>query len=386
MIERVGTYYYFFPTYKQGKKILWNGLDRDGFKFTDHIPEAIRKRTDNTEMLIETINGSILQIVGTDRYDSVRGTNPIGCIFSEYSYQDPNAWNTVRPILAENGGWAVFNYTPAGDNHGKDLFELAQQSKGWFCQRLTVDDTHVITPEMLQQEKEEIVRQNGDDSLFMQEYYCSFDAPVVGSYYGKWMTEAEREGRVLDFGYETNIPVHTVWDLGVGDAMSIWFVQIAGNEIRLIDYMESEGEGLNYYFKEMREKPYVYGRHIAPHDIKVTEMTSGITRIDTASSLGVNFEVAPNVPIDDGIQAVRSILNRCYFHKTNCERGISALKNYKKLFDDKRKTYKNAPDHDWSSHAADAFRYLAVSGLDGGAGNGNPEVYNSKVRTTPSIW
>ncbi len=360
MFERVGAYYYFFPTYKQGKKILWNGIDKEGFKFMHHLPVELRKRTDNTEMLVEMKNGSIFQIIGTDNMDSIVGTNPIGCVFSEYALQDPQAWDFIRPILAENGGWAIFNYTPRGHNHGKELFDLAEKSDNWFCQLLTVDDTGVIPKDVLEQERDEMGQRTGNDALFMQEYYCSFEAPVEGAYYGSQILQAEKDGRITNVPYDPIIPVDTYWDLGVGDSTAIWFVQNVGMEVRIIDYYETSGEGLPHYIKVLQERNYVYGTHNAPHDIKARELTSGKSRLETASSLGINFRVIPNHSIEDGIEAARNIIARCWFDKDKASRGVSVLKSYHKEWDEKNKTWKDHPTHDWSSHGADAFRYLAI--------------------------
>jgi len=360
-VERVGAYYYFFPTYKQGKKILWDGRDRDGFKFLDHIPVEIRKRTNDTELKIELINGSIIQIIGTDNIDSIVGTNPVGCVFSEYALQDPQAWSFIRPILAENGGWAVFNYTPRGNNHGKRIYDLAVESDSWFAQKLTVEDTNVIPVDVLENEKKEMFAQTGNDSLFEQEYYCSFDVPVQGAYYGQQLVDAEKDNRITNVPYDPSLPVHTAWDLGIGDSNAIWFLQTVGQEIRVIDYYETSGESMAYYVKYLQEKKYVYGNHYAPHDIEVRELSTGKTRKETASSLGINFVVAPRLPVDDGIDAVRNLLARCWFDKENCERGLDALKSYHKVFDEDNQMYKNRPEHDWSSHGSDAFRTFAVA-------------------------
>jgi phage terminase large subunit len=362
MVERVGSYFYFFPTYNQGRKILWQGMDRDGFKFMHHIPMELIKRVDNTQMLVELTNGSILQIVGTDNIDSIVGTNPVGCVFSEYSLQNPRAWDFIRPILAENGGWAIFNYTPRGNNHGKALFDMASgDPEHWFCQKLTVDDTHVIRPDVLEQERAEIIKKDGNDALFQQEYYCSFDVPIQGAYYGSQLILAEKEKRIANVPWETSLPVNTYWDLGVGDSTAIWFVQTSGMEVRIIDYYETNGEGLAHYIKILREKPYTYGDHYAPFDINVTELGTGKTRLHTAQELGINFRVVPKVPPDDGIDKARSLLSRCWFDKTKTERGLDALKSYHKEWDEENKVYKNRPNHDWSSHGADAFRYFAVA-------------------------
>lgn len=381
MYERVGAYYYFFPTYNQGKKILWDGMDRNGFKFTDHIPQVLRKRTDNTNMLIETLNGSIFQVIGTDKIDSIVGTNPVGCVFSEYSLQNPAAWDFIRPILAENGGWAIFNYTPRGKNHGYYLYAMAKTNPKWFVSHLTVDDTNAISKEILEQERSEIVAKDGNDALFMQEYYCSFDVPIQGAYYGSQLVEAEKTRRVTHVPYDPVLKVHTAWDLGVGDSTSIWFYQAIGQEIRFIDYYETNGEGLPHYAKVLQDKGYVYGDHFAPHDIEVRELGTGKSRSETAKSLGINFRTVPNLPIDDGINAVRNLLPRCWFDEDKCEKGLSALRSYHKEFDEKNGMYKNRPHHDWASHGADAFRYFAVSFNGGGSVDVQAVSQRNKVLT-----
>jgi phage terminase large subunit len=364
MLERVGAYYYFFPTYAQGKKILWEGADRTGFRFLDHIPKELRVRTDNGEMLIELKNGSIFRVVGTDKIDSVVGTNPIGCVFSEYALQNPNAWSFIRPILQENGGWAVFNYTPRGDNHGRTLFEAAQSRDGWNVHLLTAKDTGVFTPEQLEQERRELIEEHGDaegQALFDQEYMCSFDAPVVGSYYGSLMRQAEDQGRIMSIPYDPLVPVDTWWDLGVGDSTAIGFVQQVGNEIRAIDYYETNGEGIPHYAAVLRSKGYSYNRHIAPHDIEVRELGSGRSRREVAKEHGINFTVSPRQSLEDGIEATRILLPRIFWDKEKTEQWRSALKNYHKEFDDKKKVYRDRPEHDWSSHAADMTRYGAIA-------------------------
>lgn len=361
MYERKGGYYYIFPTYKQGKKVIWNGMDRDGYKFTDHIPRNIRRRTDNTEMFIETDNGSTFQIVGSDNIDAIMGANPVGCVFSEWSLQNPSAWDYMRPILAENNGWAVFIYTPRGKNHGWTTLEIARAyPKEWYSEVLTVEDTHAIAEEVLYQERMEIIKKDGNDALYMQEYMCDFEVPIQGAYYAEQLMVAEREGRITGVPYDPATAVHTFWDLGMDDSMTIWFMQVAGREFHLIDYYESSGEGIKYYVKHLQEKPYVYGKHYAPHDIKVRELGTGKSRLETAKSLGIDFEVALRLEVDDGIEAVRNILNRCWFDKVKCERGISALRSYHKEWDEDNQVFKKKPEHDWSSHGADAFRTFAV--------------------------
>jgi hypothetical protein len=361
MYERVGGYYHFFPTYRQGKKVIWNGMDRNGYRFTDHIPKALRKRVDNTDMLIETNNGSIYQVVGTDKIDLVVGANPIGCVFSEWSLQNPAAWDYMRPILAENNGWAVFIYTPRGKNHGFTILQTAIAfPKIWYSEVLTVENTKAIPEQILTQEHLEIIRKDGNDALYQQEYMCSFEVPIQGAYYAQQLMVADDEGRISGVPYDPATAVHTAWDLGIDDSMSIWFFQVVGQEFHFIDYYESSGEGINFYIKYLKEKRYVYGNHYAPHDIKVRELSTGKSRFETAKNLGIRFEIVPKLSLEDGIDAVRNVLNRCWFDKIKCDKGLSALRSYHKEWDEDNQVFKSKPEHDWSSHGADAIRTFAV--------------------------
>jgi hypothetical protein len=359
-LKRKGLYWHLLPTYNQGRKIVWDGMTRDGRSFLEHFPKELWANVNNTDMRLELKNGSIYQVVGTDNVDRLVGSNPVGVVFSEYSLQDPRAWDLVRPILAENGGWAMFIYTARGRNHGYDLFNMANRNERWFCQRLSVDDTAVLNQEAIDEEREAGM----PEELIQQEFYCSFDAPLVGSYYGSLMAKALAEERIKNVPYEPRLEVHTSWDLGMGDSTAIIWFQQFGNEYRIIDYYENQGEGIPHYVKIVREKDYIYGRHIAPHDIKVREMGTGKSRFEVARDLGLRFDICPNIQIDDGIEAARSIIPRCYFDEKKCTILVEALRQYRKDYDEKNKVYKNRPLHDWSSHGADAFRYLALGTRD----------------------
>lgn len=382
MWERKGSYFYIFPTYKQAKKTIWYGMDRGGFKFTDHFPRELRKRTDNGEMLIEYTNGSIFQLVGSDNIDSLMGTNPVGCVFSEWSLQNPAAWDYLRPILAENGGWAAFIYTPRGKNHGFTTLQTARAYPDtWYSAVSTVEDTKAIDWAVLAQEREEMLRKDSTGALYEQEYMCSFEVPIQGSYFGTQMMEAEKAGRITSVPYDMNTFVNTAWDLGMDDSMTIWFYQVVGQEIRFIDYLSGSGEGINYYIQELIKKNYVYGDHYAPHDIAVRELGTGKSRLEVAKSLGINFRVVPRLDIHDGIQAVRNILNRCWFDKVKCEKGIDCLHSYHKEWDEDNQVFKNKPEHDWASHGADSFRYFAVAHKD--IINSGQSVVRNKINDDP---
>jgi phage terminase large subunit len=384
-VERVGGYYYFFPTYKQGKKILWEGIDKDGFRFIHHFPKQLIESIDNTEMKIRFVNGSLFQIIGIENIDSVVGTNPVGCVFSEYSLQNPKGWDFIRPILAENGGWAIFNWTPRGKNHAYDLEEMAKADpEHWFIHVLTVDDTKIISPEVLEQERREIIAKHGDDALFRQEYYCSYTAAIMGAYYAKQYEEAERAGRFTNVPYDSALPVHTVWDLGIDDAMAVGFYQAVGLERRKIDYLEVTGQGLPQVIKAIKEKPYIYGKHFAPHDIKVRELGTGKSRLEVAESLGIKFELVPNISVQDGIEAGRRFFLKLWVDKTNCKDWLRAIPQYTKEYDEDKHIFKDKPRHDWTSHGADEHRYAAL--VEDQMTNEEPKDYNQPEPEPASLY
>ena len=278
------------------------------------------------------------------------------------------AWEYIRPILLENGGWAAFDYTPRGKNHGYDLWNMASHNPDWYTSRLTVDDTRredgqpVITPEMIESERREGV----SEEIIQQEYYCSFEGVMEGAYYGRQMADAEADGRITRVPWEESIGVETWWDIGVGDSTAIWFTQSVGREVHVIDYMEASGESLSYYAKALQSRPYVYKAHHGPHDLQVREWASGgedgrpRSRIEVAKSLGIDFHIVPNLSLDDGINAARSMIPRCWFDREKCKRGLDALSSYHKDYDSKLKVFRSYPAHDWSSHGSDAYRYLSV--------------------------
>lgn len=357
MQQNVGIYYYFYPTYTQGKKALWEGIGKDGFRYINHFPkELLDGKPNDTEMKIRYKNGSLFQIIGTEDIDRVVGTNPRGCVFSEYSLQSPKAWEYIRPILRENGGWAIFNYTPRGKNHGFDLFEMASKNPSWFVQRLTIFDTKVLTEVDIQEERDAGMTED----MIQQEFYCSFTAAIMGSYYWTQYDEAEKTGRFGNVPYQVGLPVYTVWDLGIADSMAIGFYQLAGQEIHKIDYYEKTGEGFAHFAKVLQDKGYVYGKHFAPHDIKARELSTGKTRQEGAKALGIDFEVVPEIGVQNGIDLARGIFKRLWVDSEKCKDWLKLIPQYTKEWDEDKKIFKDRPLHDWTSHGADEFRYAAV--------------------------
>ena len=364
---------YVYPTSIMGRGHLWEALDREGFRFINHIPDEIRAdKPNDTRMIIKVKNGSdtpsMFQVSGANDPDSLRGGNPKLFVYSEWADHDPYTWDVSEPILRENDGIAVFNTTPKGDNHARALLEFAKGHPKWWVQILTVDDTGVFTKKQMEAIRDDAIRRfeaqgrSKEEALsyIEQEYYCSFDSPVIGSYYGAAIKRAEEDGRITNVPHDETLPVYTAWDLGVDDSMSIWFFQIVGMEIRFIDYYENSGEGLSHYALEMQERNYIYSTAFAPHDIKVREIGTGKSRLEVGRKLGIKFRAVPRLSIDEGINAGRTIFNQCYFDKKKCHRGIQALKNYKKDWDEKNMVYRRGPLHNWASHGADAFRTFAV--------------------------
>jgi hypothetical protein len=354
--ERPGLYWHVLPTYRQGRKIVWDGLTGKGRSFLSHWPDELIVRKRDDEMSVWLANGAIWQIIGADDVDRLVGANPVGVVFSEYSLCEPRIWDFLRPILAENGGWALFIYTPRGRNHAYKLRKMAEEHKSWFFQILTVDDTKAIDEEAIEDER----TAGMPEELIQQEFYCSFDAPLVGSYFGDQITTAAKENRITKVPWEPTKPVSTAWDLGIGDATSIWFFQQVAMEIRFIDYYEHHGVGLEHYSKILQEKPYTYNEHLVPHDAQVRELGTGKSRLEVARSLGLRMRVVPKLSLDDGIQAVRAILPRSWFDEERTEDGVQALREYRKEWDSLTETFRNKPRHDWTSHAADGIRTAAV--------------------------
>lgn len=362
MLKRVGVYFYLLPTYAQGRKIVWEGIDGEGFKMIDHIPVSLRKRMDNQEMMIELVNGSIFRVVGTDKIDRVVGTNPVGCVFSEFSLQDPKAWDYISPILRENGGWAGFNFTPRGKNHAYHLLKYAQENReSWFTSVKSARDTKAIKVKDLDEERRMVVAKYGDDAVFRQEFMVEFVGIAQGAYYQGALDNAVKEGRVTQVEYDDDYPVHTAWDIGLHDITSIWFYQVVDGKYYIIDYLEDNNKSFKEYVQVIKQKPYVYGTHHFPHDMAQREFSSNESRFKIMKRLLPNIKILKRSAVADGIEASREMLARCYIDETKCARGLDCLYEYKREWSDKNQTYKDKPVHNWASHGADAFRYMSIA-------------------------
>ena len=358
---RVGVYWHVFPYLNQARRAIWNGRTKEGVPFMDAFPEPLIKNKSNHEMSLYLKNDSVYQIMGADDPNRLVGSNPVGVIFSEWALMDPNAWKLISPILAENDGWAVFIFTPRGENHGLDTLNEAKRNKNWFWSHETAVSLKVLSPGRLQEARDEL----GDEALFQQEMMTSFETPVQGAYYAKQMRRLSKDKRITEVPIDTRLPVHTAWDLGMNDETTIWFFQQYRAEVRIVDYYANSGESLAHYAQVLKRKSdeagYTYGDTHLPHDVVVREMGTGKTRLDTLRDLGIRGRAGPKLPIEDGIEAVRNLLPRCWFDRTKTHEGLNALRSYTKEWDTEKATYKNRPLHNWASHAADSFRYLAIA-------------------------
>ena len=340
---------YIAPFYSQAKAVAWD--------YALHYSRSIPNIAVNvSELRIDYPNGGRLRLFGADNYDAMRGLYFDDVVLDEPADFPANAWPTViRPALADREGRATFIGTPKGKNEFWDIYDNARKDDTWYCEVFRASQTGVL-PQM---ELNEALKTMGPDR-YDQEFECSFEAAIIGAYYGKEMREAETEGRICRVPHEPGVPVVTAWDLGVSDSTAIWFAQFVGKERRIIDYYEASGVGLDHYAKVISEKPYLYETHILPHDVRVRELGSGKSRIEMLNALGISkIDIAPQLSIEDGIQAARLFIKTAWFDD-GIGRGLESLRQYQRDWDEKGKTWRSRPRHDFTSHGADAFRYLCI--------------------------
>ena len=345
-------YAYIAPTYGQAKRVAWDYL----VKYTTPLGG-----TNNISELRVDFWGRRIQLYGSDNPDSLRGQFFDGVIIDEVGDQNPKIWtDIVRPALTDRKGWCLFIGTPKGHNHFKELRDRAEKEEGWGLLEFKASETGVVDETELKAAKNEM----GEDK-YRQEFECSFDAAVEGSYYGQMLNELEEKKHMQEIPREELSRTFTAWDLGMGDSTSIWVAQLVGTEVRLIDYYENHGVGLDHYVKWIKDNDYSKAEHILPHDVRVRELGTGKSRLEMLEDSGLEVKIAPRMGLDDGIQAVRRLLPRCWFNVPKVQNGLNCLRNYRRDYDEKRKIFYERPLHDWSSHGSDSFRYLAL-GLDEG--------------------
>ncbi len=383
-MTRVGGMFHMLPEYAQARKAIWTAVNPHTGKrrIDEAFPHLIRENTNEQEMFIRFKNGSTWQVVGSDNFDRLVGVSVAGMTFSEWATANPAAWAYLAPVVAENNGWALFITTPRGRNHAYNTLKLAQADRNWFAEVSPISSTRAISNEIVEEQRREyraLFGIDAGDALIDQEFYCSFEAAILGSYYGRDMADAETAGRVGEVKVWEGLPVHTAWDLGVSrgsDTMVFWFFQIVPAEsgraqVRVVDYYAASGMAIKHYADVIKqraeERGYQRGNAWVPHDAKVPEMTSSgkdgraKQRIEVMIEEGLNPKLVPDHKVADGISAVRQIIARCHWDAERCADGIEALKQYQHEWDPEARIFKDTPKKDWSTHPADAFRYLAMA-------------------------
>lgn len=388
-MQRVGSYWHLLPEAAHARKAIWSAINpHTGMRRIDEaFPLALRKTTREQEMFIEFINGSTWQVGGSDRYNTLVGSSPAGVVFSEWALANPAAWAYVRPIMLENGGWACFITTPRGHNHAERMLKAAQKMPGAFADVSTVANTGIFTPEALEQERLALIDEYGLDfgqSMFDQEYHCSFEAAILGAFYTAWIVQIKAEKRITDVSVDSELPVHFAFDLGRSDDTSIWAFQVPWKAVHVCGFHTSNGHDVAFYLDWVRKWLQAHGNPklgtlYLPHDAKAKTLASnrsvqeqiveGTEDRDGNRVPGVGWdhvEIVPDIGVQDGIQAVRRMLPRCWFDKS-CDddsegmSGLDALSQYQREYDEKHKVFRDNPLHNWCSNPADAFRMLAVA-------------------------
>jgi phage terminase large subunit len=344
-------YAYIAPYHSQAKSIAWDYL----LRYTANV----RSRENASELWVELINGARIRLFGADNPDALRGLYLDGVILDEYADMRPRVWGEIiRPLLADRQGWAVFIGTPKGHNSFYDIWRTACAADTWFAKSIKASESGLLAKGELEDAARGMTKDQYD-----QEFECSFEAAILGAYYGKELKEAE--DRITRVEYDPKLPVFTAWDLGYHDDTAIWFYQVTHSEVHLIDYYSGSGLSIEDYASKVNEKPYKYARHWLPHDARAKTLASGGRSIieQLAAHLGgiSKLAIVPSLSIQDGIQAVRMMLPRCWFDKENTGEAVELLKLYQREWDEDKKAFRDKPRHDNTSHCADALRMLAVS-------------------------
>ena len=342
---------YIAPTYKQAKSIAWDYMKM----FAGGIPGV---RFHETELRCDLPNGSRITLLSSEQPDSLRGLFLDGVCIDEVAQIDPRLWNEIiRPALSDRKGFCYFIGTPAGmSNIFYELYQHALSDDKWYAYTAKASETKVIDQEELDAAKAQM-----GESKYKQEFECDWIANIEGAIYGEIIKNLEEKKQLTRVGYDPALVVNTAWDIGVDDSTAIIFFQQLGNQIMVIDYYENNREGLPHYVQMIKDKDYVYGEHFAPHDIEVTEFSSGKTRREVAYQLGVRFKILPKIPLEDGIHSLKMVLPKCWFDIESTKPLINALRHHHRKYNEKMKMFSNKPVKDWSSHACDSARYMALA-------------------------
>ena len=365
--NRIGNYWHLLPEAVQARKAIWNAVDphRGKRRIDLAFPPSIRRRTIDQEMFIEFKNGSTWQVVGSDRFDALVGTPPVGLVFSEFALSNPFAWSYLRPILLENGGWSIFISTPRGRNHMYNLYKFALDTgNDWLAVMNKASETKVFSKRQLAGELAEYIAQYGKrmgSAMFNQEYECSFESAIPGAYFAEELNELERAGRLCAVPYDDQLPVITSDDIGMNDENVKFYWQVAGSQVRMIDVAVHRGTGLPDQIREMKQKPYIYGQHIYPFDINVQELGTGTTRLAILKALGVYPTIAPKLGIMEGIDAFRRLIPRLWIDREKCGEAFEILKGYRAVWDEQLQVLRKTPLHSYESNYADSCLYFAIT-------------------------
>jgi len=350
-----GRFAYIAPYYAQAKDVAWAYLKR----YTAPFPGV---KTNEGELWVEipSAGGSArIRLYGADNYDRMRGIYLDGVVLDEFADQDPRAWSEViRPALSDRKGWGTFIGTPKGKNAFWEIYERAVASPDWFDLRLRASETGIVAPDELQALREEM-----SEDEYAREMETSFEAAIEGAYYARLLSEAEigPPKRIGVVPHDPMLEVHAAWDLGIGDSTAIWLAQFVGKEIRLIDYIENNGVALSWYGQALRERHhYTYAPLILPHDAQARELGTGKSRVEMLEEMKFKTRIAPRIGPEDGIEVVRRMLPRTWIDAAKCDVGLRAIRDYREKVDPKRRV-SLGPLHDWTSHAADALRYLMTA-------------------------
>ena len=352
-----GRYAYIAPYYSQAKTIAWDYLLR--------YSKPVASKANQSELWVELVNGARIRLFGADAGENLRGLYLDGVVLDEYADMKPSIWGAVvRPLLSDRKGWATFIGTPKGHNAFWEVYQNGTKNKDWYVKVLRASQTGIIPKEELEDAASMMTQDQ-----YLQEFECDFESAILGAFYGKEMRQLTDANRITNVEFDPLFPVHTAWDLGYSDDTAIWFFQVVHGEIRCLDYHSSNGQPVAFYAgiiqSREKERGYVYGTHWLPHDARAKTLSSNRSVIE---QLGdkiplKTIKITPNLKLQDGIQASRLALNRTWFdHK--CNDGIECLRQYQREYDEDKKVFRDKPRHDWTSHGADAFRYLALTWKD----------------------
>lgn len=372
-----GTYWHCFPEQKQARKAIWNGVNGHTGKrrIFEAFPPALIKRMQDDDMFLELINGATFQLIGSDRYDSTVGSGPKGIAYSEWALSNPSAWAYHSPMIRESGGFAAFITTPRGNNHAKTMYDRAKDNPTWFAELLSIDQTQALSPTDLVEALQEYQDLHGEElglALYEQEYGCSFAGAMVGAYWGGAVNTAEREGRMLIVEIDPAHPVHTVWDLGKAVNNPIWCFQVIHGQLRIVDFYVPKSDDLDEWCDWLNEQGY-HGDDWVPDDILDPIWGAKHTRWDLLKAKKRKPRLVKRIAVADGIHAGRAAIKVAVFHKSNdptderakrVEHGIEGLKNYRREWDDARKTFLENPHKDWAEHIGSSWRYLGLAWRD----------------------